>query len=120
MSTERQENIMGALVGFALVAHVFSYFLWSYVKVVNIYYVSMYFLLLNLGGMLMLINRGAIVVRYLGVGMFTFGGTFLYMEFAGDPQDWTKTNVITFVFIAINSLLFDTWIERYKKRKANE
>lgn len=54
------------------------------------------------------------VMKYVSVAMFCFGGQFLYMEFAGDPQNWTKTNIWTFVLIGINGFLFSYLIDKYK------
>ena len=70
-------------------------------------------MMMNVGLVLMLSLSGNIM-RYISVAMFVFGGGFLYKEFAGDPQDWTNTNIATFIFIGINSLLISRYIEKYK------
>lgn len=110
-----KDAIISLLVGISLIGHIFGYFFWQYVKVINLYYVSVYFMMMNLGLVLMLSLNGRFM-KYVSVAMFSFGGGFLYMEFAGDPQNWTYTNLATFIFIGVNSLLISRWIEKYKEK----
>lgn len=72
-------------------------------------------MMMNVGLALMLSLEG-VFMKYVSVAMFSFGGGFLYMEFAGNPQDWTSTNIWTFAFIGVNSLLISRWIEKYKEK----
>ena len=112
----RTENIAALFSGIGLFSHVLAYFFWSMIKLVNIYYVTVYFLMLMNGLALMIIARGK-VMKYVSMGMFALGSHFIYMEFAGDPQDWKPINIITLVFIFANSMLISYLLERYKKRK---
>ncbi len=111
---KRTENIVGAFVAFGLISHIVGYFFWPLIKWVNIYYISIYFLMMNCGLMFMLISKG-IIMKYVSTGMFAIGGQFLYMEVAGDPQNWTTVNIWTLGFIFANSLLISYFINRYKK-----
>jgi len=111
----KRDDIIGILVGVSLIGHIIGYFFWQYVKIINLYYVSMYFMMMNIGLALMLSLHG-VLMRYVSVAMFSFGGGFLYMEFAGDPQNWTNVNILTFMFIGINSLLISRYIEKYKEK----
>ena len=112
---KRTENIVGTFVGIALAAHIIGYFFWSLITFMNIYYVSFYFMMLMSGLMFMIISRG-IVMKYVSLGMFSLGSQFLFMEFAGDPQNWTQANIWTLVFIFVNSLLLNFFLDKYKKR----
>ena len=116
MIKKQNENIIGILLGISLFLHLVGYFFWPLVKWVNIYYVSIYFLMLNVGLALMMVAVGK-VMKYVSMGMFTFGGQFLFMEFAGDPQDWTNVDLLTLLFICANSLLVSFLIDKYKKQK---
>jgi len=73
-------------------------------------------MMLNCGMVFMFIANTK-MFKFISIGMFCFGGQFLFMEFAGDPQDWTRTNLWTFGFICVNGFLGSYLIEKYKKRK---
>lgn len=72
-------------------------------------------MMMNIGLVLMMSLHG-VFGRYVSVAMFTFGGGFLYMELAGDPQNWTNINIASFCFIGVNSLLISRWIETKIKK----
>lgn len=67
-------------------------------------------------GLAFMLSLNGRFMRYVSVAMFSFGGGFLYMEFAGDPAHWTNTNIATFVFIGVNSLLISRYIEKFKEK----
>ena len=113
--SKRTENIAGIFVGISLISHVIGYFFWPDIKFVNIYYVSLYFMTTMSGLMFMIISMG-VVMKYVSTAMFASGSQFLYMEFAGNPQNWTRTNILTLAFILVNSLLLHYFLDTRKKR----
>jgi len=113
MTKQKVENIQSALIFISLVFHLFGYFFWQQIKIINLYYVSVYFMMMNLGLCLVLCNSSRFL-HYISTAIFSFGGGFLYMEFAGDPSNWTNVNILTFTFIGANSLLISRYIETKK------
>ena len=115
----KREDITALLVGLGLVSHIAGYFFWPLVKAINLYYVSIYFMMINIGIAFMLVFNGGLM-RWVNVGLFSFGGGFLYIEFAGNPQDWTGINLATFTFICTNSFLVSHHIDKYKHKHKNK
>lgn len=113
---KKRDDIIAGLVCISMILHVVGYFFWQYITIVNLYYVSIYFLIMNVGLAFMLTLDGRFW-RYVSIGMFSLGGGFLYMEFAGDPQHWTNVDIATFTFIGVNSLLLSRWIEKQKEKQ---
>ena len=113
---KRTETILGWLIGIGLLLHIAGYFFWSFIKVINLYYVSVYFMMMNCGLAFMAVANTKIF-KFVSVGMFCFGGQFLFMEFAGKPDDWTRVDLWTFALIGINGFLGSYLIDKYKKAK---
>lgn len=113
MTKKKIEAVQSGLIFVSLVFHLFGYFFWQQVTIINLYYVSVYFMMMNLGLCLVLCNSSRFL-HYISTAIFSLGGGFLYMEFSGDPSNWTNVNIITFIFIGANSLLISRYIETKK------
>ena len=112
---KRLENISGWLLGIGLIGHICGYFLWSFITIINIYYVSLYFLLVNCGLVAMVLGRGKIM-KVVSVALFSFAGQFLIMEFMGNPQDWSNRDLVILGMNFGSAMIISSLISNYKKK----
>ena len=113
---KEHENILASAVFMSFILHMVSYFFWSYVTVVNIYYVTVYFSMFCNGFAFMVVSRTK-WFKVVANLMFFLGSYFLYMEFKRDPSDWTFYDIGAFLLLGATSLLMSFIIEKIKKNR---
>lgn len=117
MTQKTKEDISATLVGLAFVTHIFSYFFWQYIRVINIYYATIYFNMFVDGFVFMMLMRGKIW-KVVSTLMFWGGSHLLYMELSRNPMNWTDLDLVVFGIAGINSIMISNFFDnvKYKKR----
>jgi hypothetical protein len=106
------------LIAILLVAfsstHLYSYVYWPEYKSVNIYYISLYSMFYALSTALSFLARHKALKVVVGL-ILSGSGYCLYLEFAGDPKDWSLAQRWIGAFVLLNGLMFTLIIEKLKK-----
>lgn len=112
---KRKENILTAILFIGIILHFgIGYFLWDEITVVNIYYVSVYFLGDVCGFVIFLISQGNLLK---GGGMLMMGLStyYLYMEF-NDPTYWIERDYITLGMVFANVFFIWFFTSKFKDK----
>ena len=118
MTQKSKNDLAAGLVFFSFLSHIFGYFFWQEIKIVNIFYVTIYFNMFVHGFVFMMLMNGQ-VWRVVSTLMFWVGSQLLYMELWRNPMDWTNTDVWVLIFTGINAVLISFLMDKLKHRKQN-
>lgn len=112
---ERKENILASILFIGLGLHFgVGYFFWDEIKVVNIYYVSIYFMVDVFGLVVYLLATGSLLkgIGALGMALGTF---YLYKEF-NDPAYWIERDYTTMGLVFANMAFIWYYTDKVKNK----
>ena len=112
---KRTEKILSIVLFFGLMSHfLFGYFFWDEIKMVNIYYVSIYFLTDVCSFIIYLISRTKILkgIGALGMVLSIF---YIYMEFQ-DPSYWVERDYLTLALVLVNCGFVWYYTDKFKPK----
>ncbi|MES2382415.1 MAG: hypothetical protein V4538_15315 [Bacteroidota bacterium] len=114
--TKAQETILGWVVFVGLISHFgLGYFFWDVIKVVNIYYVSIYFMVDVMGFVIYLTSRESKMLKGMGALGMVLGTFYLYREF-NNPMYWTERNFITLGLVLSNTFFIWYFTDKIKNK----
>ena len=113
IKSAKQSNLAFLLL-MALSLHIYAYVYWRDWKLVNIYYVTLYFLFYIFSLTLYIIasNKWLKLVSTLTL---TISGYCLYLEFTGDPSNWTWQNMASGFLSILTSAVTILIIKKLKR-----
>lgn len=113
---KKKETILALVLFIGLASHfLLGYFFWDEIKIVNIYYVSIYFLCDVFGFVVYLLATSKALKGMGALGMI-LGTFYLYREF-NDPSLWIKRDYITLGLVFVNC--FFIWLLTDKVKNKN-
>ena len=118
MNQKSKNDWAAGLVFFSFVSHLFSYFFWQEVKVLNIFYVTIYFNMFVHGFVFMMLMSGQFW-KVVSTLMFWVGSQLLYMEIWRNPMDWTNADIWVLISTGINAILISFLMDKLKHKKQN-
>jgi len=109
-----RQSTLAFLLLVALSLHIYAYVYWRDWKLVNIYYVTLYFLF-YVFSITSYILSSSKWLRLVSTLTLTISGYCLYLEFTGDPSDWTWQNMVSGFLSILTSAVTILIIKKLKR-----
>ncbi len=109
-----RQSHLAFLLFAALGLHIYAYVYWRDWKAVNIYYVTLYFLFYIFSITLYIISSNK-WLRLVSTLTLVISGYCLYLEFTGDPSNWTWQNMASGLLSILTSAVTILIIKKLKR-----
>jgi len=113
-----KENILAGVLALAIISHFgVAYFLWRWLPIDRIYYLTLYMNMDVWGLAVFVLTRESKWLRGIGMLGMAIGSFYLYIEFRGNPTKWTPINFVTIIIILINTCFIWHFSDKIKNKK---